>query len=138
MASSARTASEEPEDDRISRRHVLKAVAIAPVGVLGASSTVRAAESPPLAPLPAATAGESVLLRMQREVQRSLKKPVEQRRWVMAVDMRRCVGCAACTVSCAVGLGGMEVSSGHDALMVPPTSASALASAPVTELDSAR
>ena len=102
MASTARTASERPEDDRISRRHILKAAIVAPVGVLGASSTVAAVESPPLAPLPAPAAGDSVLLRMQREVQRSLKKPAERRRWVMAVDMRRCVGCAACTVSCAV------------------------------------
>ena len=102
MASSARTPSEEAEKDRISRRDVLKVAVIAPAGVVGASSTVRAAGSAALAPLPAPMEGESVLLRMQREVQRSLEKSVEQRRWVMAVDMRRCVGCAACTVSCAV------------------------------------
>jgi len=43
---------------------------------------------------------ESTLLRMQRELQKALKKPMEQRRWVMVIDLRKCIGCSACTISC--------------------------------------
>lgn len=41
-----------------------------------------------------------VLLRMQKDLRKALKKPVEQRRWIMIIDTRKCVGCHACTVSC--------------------------------------
>lgn len=37
---------------------------------------------------------------MQRELQKALKKPMEQRRWVMVIDLRKCIGCSACTISC--------------------------------------
>lgn len=43
---------------------------------------------------------EDVLLRMQREVRDAMKKPVEQRKWVMIIDQRKCVGCHACTIGC--------------------------------------
>ena len=43
---------------------------------------------------------ESTLLRMQRELPKALKKPMEQRRWVMVIDLRKCIGCSACTISC--------------------------------------
>ena len=43
---------------------------------------------------------EDVLLRMQRELKRAMAKPVEQRRWVMVIDTRKCVGCHACTIGC--------------------------------------
>jgi len=43
---------------------------------------------------------ENILLRMQSDLQRALAKPMEQRRWVMVIDQRKCVGCSSCTVAC--------------------------------------
>lgn len=44
---------------------------------------------------------EDILLTMQRDLDRALAKPAEQRRWSMVVDVRKCVGCHACTLGCA-------------------------------------
>ncbi|ADR35890.1 phenylacetyl-CoA:acceptor oxidoreductase PadC subunit [Oceanithermus profundus DSM 14977] len=49
-----------------------------------------------------AEAQEDVLLRMQRDLQRALTKPIDQRRWGMVIDTRKCVGCHACTVGCVM------------------------------------
>jgi len=43
---------------------------------------------------------EDVLLRMQRDLQKVMAKPVEQRHWMMIIDIRKCVGCDACTIGC--------------------------------------
>ena len=47
-------------------------------------------------------ADEDVLIRMQRDLQRALAKPIEQRRWGMVIDTRKCVGCSACTIGCSM------------------------------------
>ncbi|MFQ6094231.1 MAG: 4Fe-4S dicluster domain-containing protein [bacterium] len=40
------------------------------------------------------------IVRMHEDLSRALKKPPSKRSWVMVIDVRKCVGDRACTVSC--------------------------------------
>jgi tetrathionate reductase subunit B len=42
----------------------------------------------------------SEALTMYNDLQRALKKPIEQRKWAMVIDIRKCIGCNACTAAC--------------------------------------
>ena len=99
------------------RRHFLAKVASAVfAGVVLAGESVSAAAAAPAAPAPptnaaplppppfaiGASANEDVLIRMQRDLQRALAKPMNARKWGMVIDTRKCVGCHACTVGCSM------------------------------------
>lgn len=43
---------------------------------------------------------KDILEIMQADLQRALKKPRAERRWAMAIDTKKCIGCHACTTGC--------------------------------------
>ncbi|MFQ5381291.1 MAG: 4Fe-4S dicluster domain-containing protein [Dehalococcoidia bacterium] len=43
---------------------------------------------------------DNIRVRMQEDLQRALAKPVDQRKWTMVIDLRKCIGCSACSVAC--------------------------------------
>ena len=50
--------------------------------------------------LPEAVEGEHIIKRMMEDLRRALQKPVDQRKWAMVIDLRKCTGCNGCTVAC--------------------------------------
>ena len=82
------------------------AIALGSVSVLTGAVPRRQANAAP--PVPTAIRdpkpGEHQIVRMQRDLYRALAKPVEQRKWAMVIDARRCIGCGvqvACTAETA-------------------------------------
>ena len=43
---------------------------------------------------------EDILEIMREDLKRALQKTRSERRWGMAIDLRRCIGCHACTTGC--------------------------------------
>lgn len=79
---------------------MLASLAVNPSADAETRSPAMPAPQPPFAI--AELAHEDILVRMQRDVGRALKKPLRERRWGMVIDTRKCVGCSACTVGCVM------------------------------------
>ena len=39
-------------------------------------------------------------LTMHNDLNKALQKPIEERKWGMVIDIRKCIGCNGCTVAC--------------------------------------
>jgi Fe-S-cluster-containing dehydrogenase component len=109
MATKTKDIEEESPERLEGRRAVLLKIAstvfaglVAPAILeqTAARAQTQPATGPLLPALPDPEPGEDPLIRMMRDLQRALQKPVEQRRWVMVIDLRKCIGCHACTIGC--------------------------------------
>jgi len=97
--------------DTADRRTLLNKVAsavFAGVALSGAPVNTRPAEAATTVPTPPPPfeigegVSEDILIRMQRDLQRALAKPMRERKWGMVIDTRKCIGCSSCTVGCVM------------------------------------
>jgi Fe-S-cluster-containing dehydrogenase component len=91
--------------ERITRRELLKKGSVVGAGLAIGSSVGKkasAAEKGEKTPLPKIVerSRESNLERMEKDLQRALQKPLHERHWVYVIDVKKCVGCAACIAAC--------------------------------------
>lgn len=98
------------EEKKISRKDFLKLAGTATVATMAAGLTdiggTAAVEEKikdvgvDLSKIPEDIIKRSDLLRMQQDLIGALKKPRKERKWSMVIDLRKCIGCHACTVGC--------------------------------------
>lgn len=88
---------------KISRKDFLKGGSVAALAVLASGmpkAVLAATEGKSDAVKEWWKKGDDVLLRMQDDLARALAKPREKRKWSMVIDVRKCIGCYACTIAC--------------------------------------
>ncbi len=99
------------EKKKLSRKDFLKLAGVATVAggagsLLGLKKGLAREEQPTqavdvdLSKLPQDIVQKNELLRMQEDLLRALKKPLKERKWAMVLDLRKCIGCSACTIGC--------------------------------------
>jgi Fe-S-cluster-containing dehydrogenase component len=66
----------------------------------GQAAEIPKAEVADVLDRPEAFVDGNILERMLEDLRRAMAKPMELRKWVMVIDLQKCIGCKACTVSC--------------------------------------
>jgi tetrathionate reductase subunit B len=92
---------EQTKHKRLSRRTFFKHAGGALAGAAAATALLPGLkETGKLLAETLTTNIDNETLTMHNDLQRALEQPIERRKWGMVIDVRKCIGCHACTVAC--------------------------------------